>query len=277
MRTKLGGAVFLAVSVAVSVAAHDLFVKFDNYFVSPQTQVEARLLNGSFTKSEGVVSRERVSDASLIGPSGAVTHPAATDWRDEGSTTFLRVTTGEAGTYVAGLSTKPREISLKAKDFNAYLREDGLPEILAARRRNGELGQDARERYAKYVKAVFQAGASRTATFKQALGYPVEIIPQQNPYDLQPGQTLEVLCLKDGQPLAGQFVLAGREVKGRIRPAPGVKTDAQGRARILLRGPGSWYVKFINMTPQTDPQLNYESKWATLTFALAERTKPNGR
>lgn len=44
------------------------------------------------------------------------------------------------------------------------------------------------ERYSKYVKAVFQVSEARTDSFKTALGYPVEITPQQNPYALKGGR-----------------------------------------------------------------------------------------
>ena len=55
------------------------------------------------------------------------------------------------------------------------------------------------------------------------------------------------------------------------------KTDARGMARILLRGPGNWHVKFIHMASANDPQFNYESHWATLTFAIAKKAKPDKR
>jgi hypothetical protein len=35
---------------------------------------------------------------------------------------------------------------------------------------------------------------------------------------------------------------------------------------IYLNGTGKWYVKFIRMTLLGESQVNYESKWATLTF-----------
>jgi len=151
---------------------------------------------------------------------------------------------------------------------NDNLSNDGVPDVLAERKKNNELTKDVHERYSKHVKAVFQVGAARTRAFKTALGFPVEIIPQQNPYELKIGQTLEALCVKDGQPLAGQFVMAGRESKGREIPAPGVCTDAKGIARIPLKGAGKWYVKFIQMTPLTEPQVDFESKWATLTIEV---------
>ena len=145
---------------------------------------------------------------------------------------------------------------------------DGVLDTLAERKRDGQLGKDARERYSKHVKAIFQVGETRTENYQTPLGYPVEIIPRQNPYALRPGQVLEVLCLKDGQPLANQVVTAGREYKGRETPLPGMRTDAQGIVRVPLSGPGKWYVKLIQMTPLNEAQLDYESKWATLTFEL---------
>ena len=74
--------------------------------------------------------------------------------------------------------------------------------------------------------------------------------------------------MKDGQPINNQYVLAGREVKARESPPLSARTDEKGIARIKLNGTGKWYVKFIHMTPHNGQQIDYESKWATLTFEL---------
>lgn len=103
---------------------------------------------------------------------------------------------------------------------------------------------------------------------KTVFGYPVEIIPQQNPYRLKPGDTLEVLCLKDGQAIANQFVMAGRETNNQHFKAPDMRTDQNGIARVRLTGAGKWYVKFIHMSKLNEPGFDYESKWASLTFAI---------
>jgi uncharacterized GH25 family protein len=268
MKHKLTMAALLCVGLLVTASAHDMFLKLDSYFLKPNSKAAVRLLNGTFRTSENPVARDRMADVSLVKPSGERIRPPLTDWRDEGKTALLDLQTGEAGTYVAGLYTQPRELAQKAAQFNSYLTHDGVPDTLAARKRDGELNKDVRERYSKHVKAIFQVGEARTDTFKTALGYPVEIIPQQNPYELKSGQTLEVLCVKDGQPLAGQFVLAGRELNGKEIATPGVRTDQKGLARIALKGAGKWYVKFIHMTAVKDAQVNYESKWATLTFEV---------
>lgn len=268
MKRKIFALSLLICCLVVSVRAHDLFLKFDTYFLRPNSQATARLLNGSFRVSEGAVARDRMRDVSLVAPGGGISHPETSAWRDEGKTALLDLQTGEAGTYVAGVSTKPREIDLKAKDFNDYLAHDGLPDTLAARRRNGELNKDVRERYSKHVRAIFQVGDARTDNYRTPLGYPVEIIPQQNPYSLRVGQTLEVLCTLDGRPLANQFVLANRETRGRMARETSARTDARGIARFKLTGAGKWYMKMIYMTPVTNGDVNYESKWATLTFEV---------
>ncbi|MBK6797274.1 MAG: DUF4198 domain-containing protein [Acidobacteria bacterium] len=264
----IGLLALLCACLLVAANAHDMFLKFDSYFLNPNSRATVRLINGTFRTSENAVTRDRMADVSLVKPAGERTHPPLTDWRDLGNTALLTLQTGEAGTYVAGLYTKPRELTMNAAAFNRYLAQEGLPDTLAARKRDGELTRESRERYSKHVKAVFQVGETHTDTYKTVLGYPVEIIPQQNPYELKTGQTLEVLCVKGGQPIVGQYVLAGREFKGKEVAARGVRTDQQGVARIVLKGPGRWYVKFIHMSPVKDAPINYESKWATLTFEL---------
>jgi hypothetical protein len=254
--------------VAATAAAHDLFLKFDSYFLPPNAMAAVRLLNGTFRLSENAVVRDRMTDVSLVAPSGERGHPPVAAWRDARNQALLNFQTGEAGTYVVGVSTKARDFKLKAAQFNDYLRHDGVPDILAERKRTGTFNQDARERYSKHVKALFQVGDSRSANFNTALGYPVEIIPQQNPYDLKMGATLDVLCVKDGQRIANQFVMAGRDVKGRLVAAPSLRTDANGIARLPLTGRGRWFVKFIHMAKLEDPNLDYESKWASLTFEV---------
>ena len=268
MRKLVSVFCLILVCLAFTADAHDLFLKLDTYFLRPNAHATIRLLNGTFRASEGVVRRDRLNDASIVAPGGQVSHPEAGAWRDAGETTSLDVQTGEAGTYVVGVSTKPREIDLKAKEFNDYLAHDGIPDTLAERRKNKELGKDIRERYSKHVRAIFQVGDASTDDFKHSLGYPAEIIPQQNPYELRAGQTLDVLCTLDGKPLAQQFVLAARERSGRTSREVSARTDQNGIARIPLMSAGKWYVKMIHMTPAAGTGLEYESKWATLTFEL---------
>ncbi|MEK7855015.1 MAG: DUF4198 domain-containing protein [Acidobacteriota bacterium] len=257
----------LSLFLVASIFAHDLFLKTDSFFLKPNSKFTVKVMNGTFLASEGAVTFARLNDVSVVS-GGKREHPHEADLTKDETTAFLNLTTGAAGTYVVGLSTKSREIALKAADFNEYLREDGLPDTLEERRKTGELEKDAKERYAKHVKAILQVGKNQTDDYKAILGYPVELVPQQNPYKLKKGDSIEILCLKDGKPLSGQVVLAGREESGKIKPSPELRSDAKGIVKLRLDGAGKWYVKFINMTKLDDPALNYESKWTTLTFEI---------
>jgi uncharacterized GH25 family protein len=91
---------------------------------------------------------------------------------------------------------------------------------------------------------------------------------KRKPNELKAGDTLEVLCLKDGHPIANQFVMSGRESNLRVIATPGVRSDSSGIARVKLAGGGKWFIKFIHMTKLTEENLDYESKWASLTFEI---------
>ncbi len=273
MKKKIISIFLICAVLALPAIAHDLFLKPDSFFAKVNGKVSISILNGTFQTSEGAVAFARLTDVSVVSPSGELTNPKETDFTKNKTTAFLNLTPKQAGNYVVGLSTGWRENQLKAKEFNEYLVLEGIPEILEDRKRDGELEIDGRYRYSKYVKTILQAGDKQTDSYKTALGYAVEMIPQQNPYKLKKGDTIEILCLKDGKPLAGQTVLTGYESGGKVTEEKKHLSDAEGIIKIKLDGTGKWYAKFINMVKIEDPKLNYESKWATLTFEIKERGK----
>lgn len=281
MRLRIALAALILLISAASLDAHDLFLRLDSFFVRPEFTARVRVLNGTFSSSENAVARNRLSDISVVGPAGRTRLDTAL-WQVIGDTSRLSVPIGEAGTYVIGASTLPREITLEAKDFNAYLQEDGIPDVLAARRRDGELGAGATERYSKHVKALLQAGTRRSDEFNHVLGYPAELVPLNNPYLSRAGGWLRVRALVDGKPVANQLIVAGgRQSRGGRLSERRVRTESDGVARIRITDRGQWYVKFISMvrftgdrtshpagTPAGSPAPDYESKWATLTFEI---------
>jgi nickel transport protein len=117
---------------------------------------------------------------------------------------------------------------------------------------------------------VLQVGSEPSGGFDRALGYPAELVPLDNPYTLRRGATLRIRALVDGRPVANQYVVTGGRRAGDARIAQrGVRTDSDGVARVALRSAGIWYVKFIHMARASqDSTIDYESKWATLTFQV---------
>lgn len=268
MRRTLFIGLLMLILMILPVLAHDLFLKPDRFFAKANENLLISLMNGTFQKSEAAVAFARLTDVSVVAPSGARTNPKEADFTKNETTAFLNFKPTEAGNYVIGLSTAWRENALVAKEFNEYLTLEGIPDVLENRKRDKELEKDAHYRYSKYVKTILQIGDKQTDSYKTALGYAVEMIPQQNPYRLKKGATIEILCLKDGKPLVGQTVLTGRELDGKLAAEKALRSDSKGIIKIKLDSSGKWYAKFINMVKIDDPNLNYESKWATLTFEI---------
>jgi len=253
--------------VTTIASAHDMFVKPARYFVRENADVLVRVLNGTFSKSENAIARARVADLSVVGPAGR-TALDTSRWSAAGDTSTFTVRTAAAGTYVLGVSTRPNQITMTADTFDMYLAEDGIPDLLAQRRRAGD-HTPATERYSKHVKAMIQVGDARTDHYATALGYPAEIIPLANPYGLRPGGSLRIRTVVDGAPVRNQFVLyGGRAPSGARLQQRSVRSDSLGVATIPLRDAGVWYIKFIHIARLQGDSADYESKWATLTFEV---------
>lgn len=200
-------AFFLLVSLGL-LCSHSLFIKFDTYFLFPNDEATFSLYNGTFEKSENIITRDRIIDATIVG-NGEKSVIATKQWKDKDSTlTYVEFKTGDAGTYVAGVSTKPSNIELTAEKFNDYLEHDGLVDMLKYREDNNLLDTKAVESYQKHVKAIYQVGDVKSDDWQTEFGYPIEFVPLENPYEKYTHESLEVKLLLDGKPLPNQLVYA---------------------------------------------------------------------
>lgn len=259
---------------AVAAEAHDLFLRPRNFVIRAGSEVLVRVLNGTFTTSESPVARERLRALTIAGPAGR-SAPDRSAWSDGDTESRWRVTLNEPGTHVLGASLEPRTIRMGGTDFNGYLRTEGLPDILEARRGARQLGDSAHERYAKHVKALVRVQGNPSTgsdtAYRAVFGYPAELVALEDPYTLRAGGMLRVRALVDGRPTPRLVVQAGgRTMSGARIAQRETRTDSAGIASFRMNVRGTWYVKFISMRPvpaTAGDSVNYESKWATLTFA----------
>lgn len=300
-KTQLIPFAFIAFIVFCS---HDMFLKFDSFYLQSNSQAVLQLFNGTFNKSDNTIARNRMIDVSLVG-NGKRNAVAQSSWFEKDSITFLNFKTGNEGTWVAGVSTAARNIELDAEAFNKYLKNDGVFDILENRKKTNTLNKDAVEKYAKHVKTIFQVGDKRTNDWRMDLGYPLEFIPLQNPYDSHPGHNLDIKLVYNEEPLKNHFVYVGTDAntakeetthshdgeeahahshdgeeahshnhddekasKHKHPKTQQYKTDNEGVVRIKIDKQGIWYVRAIKMIASTDPKLTHESNWATLTFGI---------
>lgn len=117
------------------------------------------------------------------------------------------------------------------------------------------------------MKALLQVGVTRSSSYGTVLGYAAELVPLNNPYALRQGNALRVRALVAGQPKADQLLFfGGRKADGTTVRERSVRTDHAGAASVRLPSSGQWYIKFIHMVKVERDTVDYESKWATLTF-----------
>ena len=279
-----------------------MYLKMDTYFIKPNQKSKIQLFNGTFDKSENVIDRDRMLDASFFG-NGNRTEIEENQWSEKDSITILTFKSGNEGTWVAGVSTKPRDFAMTADKFNTYLKHDGILDMLSQRKTDNTLKQNAVERYSKHVKTIFQVGNQRSEDWSSVLGYPIEFIPMENPYEKHTGEKIQIKLLRDGKPLANQLVYADfktsanghshnntaehshdsenhshKENDENHTHTTGhkLRTDSDGIISVNLTNDGIWYVRTIYLINSDEEGLTHESNWATLTFEVAHNHDNQG-
>jgi hypothetical protein len=259
----------ILLTLFILLTSHELFLKSDSYYFEENSQGELYLLNGTFDESENVITRDRIINPQILGPDYNF-KPSLDDYFDKGEITYLKFKTGNAGTYVAGISTKPRAIELSGEDFTAYLEHEGLTDMILDRTTKGISNQAANEKYSKHVKAIFQVDERRTNTFSTQLKYPIEFIPLKNPYSLSVGDIMSFKLLYLGEPLGNKTVhISSRknpEEKGKEETS--LRTNEKGEVSFTISNEGHWYIATIHMLESNEEKFDYESNWATLTYEV---------
>jgi len=196
-----------------------------------------------------------------------------------GDMTWTRFVPADDGGAMVAFESDFLPIELPAPQFDAYLMAEGLDAALAARK---GVATPGRERYRRCAK-LWLAG-SDAARAAVVVGMPLELVPERAP---GASPELGVRVLWNGRPLAGALVKAWRtplDPSGATRPvferdsvavAWQGRSDVAGRVTIPVHEPGEWLVSAVHMEQSTDRhQADWESTWASLTFARPLRSTP---
>jgi uncharacterized GH25 family protein len=279
LRTLSLAWVALTLFAVQPVSAHDFWVVPGKFVLSPGEKIRVFLNSGDeFPESESLVGEFRIRSFSLTSVTGA---KHLTRFLTDGKSLTAEITAPEKGTAVLAAAVKPRLVRLKADEFNEYLEEDGLTRVLEERREMQEIDDAVVERYAKWAKAILKISDGEDVaadgedvaaddTWKNPIGLKLEIVPEVNPHDIAPGDTLSVRVFFENEPISDLTIVGGRA--GGPRHELRVVTDPEGRAEVLVPDSGRWYLRTIHMIRvEDDPQIQWESFWTTLTFEVSPR------
>lgn len=173
------------------------------------------------------------------------------------------------GATVVALRTNQAKITLPSTEFEGYLQEEGLTNVMHQRQTEGDTGQPATELYSRCAKSIILVDGN-SAGFDTPAGLPLEVIPLSEPLGYQPGQPYHLRLLRDGKPLPDAQIKA--QLHGKKRYLLTAVSDAQGNVAISLPEAGVWLFSAVDMVPANDPDADWQSLWASVTLDIGERS-----
>ena len=264
----------LMFGLTLLAAAHEFWLLPQRFFAAVNDVVPIEIMVGEAfrgERSEGKKNRIIQYVHSAGGTKEDLTPGIANDHYGVAS-----VTLKTPGTHLIAFANTPKFLELAPDKFLEYLKEDGLDNVLAARKQQGDDQKRSRELYRRCVKTLIQVGNQPDSTFATNTGMPLEIIPVQNPYAQKPGQTVDFQVLFEQKLLPMALVSYwNRDAANKLHEER-QRTDAQGRVRFSLRA-GSSMVSLVQMVPYINvaqtgmekpdfPHADWISYWGSLTF-----------
>ncbi len=268
--------------VALPVCAHEYWLAPSTYGPTPNDTVIVRAFVGTGFRGEiRPFAAPRAVRFALDGTKRVDLAPAALN----GETVWARLRIPDALGAIVSYESNFVPIELAAGDFERYLELEGLDGPRAERARTGERARPGLERYRRSCKTWLTGSESARAS--RPLGLPLEIVPLSDPAH---AAALRVRVVFEGTPLAGALVRGWRQAlekdgaprpaaaRDSVGPAVDARTNGSGEATFASLGEGEWLLSTVHMIRSRVPdEAEWESTWASLTFARLPRRGKSGR
>lgn len=264
-RLSRGLAALLLAAGAPLATAHETWLLPKDFTPPAGQSLEFTLTSGMGFPSLGSgVDRRRITEARLIqdGDEQALV-PVG------GSAGALELTAiPYGGVACAWVNLQPRVLEIEAdEDVEHYLEEIGAPESVCTAWRASRETTAWRESYAKLTRTylVGSGEADPEPCWHEPTGTRFDIRPMADPTGLEPGDTLELQVLFDGEPLAGQSVGFVREDE---EPRALQRSNEAGRMTVTVGGEGRHMIYATNLRRADGDDYSWESNFTTLTFLV---------
>jgi hypothetical protein len=268
-RMLAASAALVAVLTAPAARSHDFWIE-PVAFRPLRSPVGVRLRVGDeFPGAPFPRDPAHIDRFLVVGPGGEAGVPGLPG-RDPAGYASLAA----PGVYVIGYQSTWQRLVQAADQFDRYVAEEGLDAVAATRARTAPPGAPVTEMFSRCAKALVGLGDpsaaahdARAESGDRALGLPLELLAETNPYAAKPLEPITVRLLYEGYPLAGARVTARSD-----REPPnvvGARTDRDGRVTLPLPHRGVWLVRTLHMrAAPIGSGADWESLWASLTFDL---------
>jgi uncharacterized GH25 family protein len=264
MVKKVSIVVLLTVLITLA-QAHEFWMQPLKFFLHPGERTDVRFVVGeNFIGESWSLKDHKVEKLDLH--HGADVKSLLDSIKDAPKSN-LSITVETEGTHLLALQSDNAVSELDAEKFNEYLNEDGLDDVLSHRKKTGTMNKPAREFYRRYAKLLVQVGNKRDDTFKKELGFPIEIIPEENPYLLKKGDPVRFKILSEGKPAFGVKVRVWNRYQNRTT-IQNIYPEKNGVIETRISNPGAWMVSFVKMVPSKEAGAEWQSYWTSLTFGV---------
>ena len=255
----------LCVVLITFAQAHEFWMQPVKFFLRPGERTNIRFLVGeNFMGETWDLKAHKVEKLELHGSAGL---KDLLDSIKNDNKANLSIELQEEGTHLLVLQSDNAFSELQGDKFNEYLTEEGLDDVLSHRKKTGTLDKAGKEYYRRYSKLLLQVGSKRDDTFKKVLGFPIEIIPEVNPYTFKKGDLVRFKILSDGKPTFGVKVRVWNRFENRTTIQP-VYPEKNGMIEMRIVNPGPWMVSVVKMVPSKQEGADWQSYWSSLTFGV---------
>ncbi|GIU81914.1 MAG: DUF4198 domain-containing protein [Acidobacteria bacterium] len=246
--------------------AHEYWLQPEKFLLAPREKISVHLYVGDgLTKDieERKFQKDKTVSFQLF--SGYETLDLKSLIEDD-SLPIYSFSAEKEGGYLFAMHRDWSYIELQPDEFEKYLREDGMEYIIAERKRLKEQRKPGLERYSRYIKMLLQVGKKQDETYKKKTGLMLEIIPLENPYSKQVGDSLTFQVLFDGKPLSYKAVFASNKETGKMK----YQTDKNGIFRMQIKRSGFWLVHLVFMRRcEKCEKADWESFWGAFSFGIS--------
>jgi uncharacterized GH25 family protein len=244
------------------LSSHEFWLQPNKYIYNRGEEINIRFVVGENFESENWKGDSSRIHTLIFYYGGVKDIISPTLFAEKGDSLQLRQY--DEGTSMVTYNSKNSFIELDAKEFNAYLEEDGLTDAIEYRKKYNETDSTGYEFYQRSVKTIFQVGNVKDETYKQTTNLPLDIIPLSHPYKISDGDSLTVKILLKGEPLTNSLIKIWNR-RGNETLKWSVMSNGNGLIKFPVATKGEWMVSCVKMIRIYDPP-TWQSYWGSCTW-----------
>lgn len=249
--------------------AHDFWIEPDEYEASESQIILLRPMIGhGATSSPWPLATTRIVGLRSLSEDGLRDQQAAIpSVAPQGS---IPLDLKPIGRHVVFLESANSYSELSAEKFNAYVEEEGIISIQEHRQKHGLEQEPGKELYSRRGKTIISVGRSEGSSefVTKPIGLTLEVTPMSDPFDLDPGEPLQLGVTYRGEPLADATVHVTQLSSPNFTQM--LRTNASGQASMDAIQKGTWLFHTVWSEPAEGllQDADYLTVFSSLTLQL---------